>query len=181
MKILLVFDKTTEQKLSQHNYWEEAWDVPTWHPTFDDATQVALLLNKPTDLIEPLTGKHIYPADYLTPITYDYIYKTHVPMVSQGGIMLAPESLVATPGNTTISLSWTHMPDPFDKIIIRRALGPTAPDGVDVEVGGLEDPGKPSSYIDAGLTNGQQYSYSVFVVDAYSASPPASVSVTPMA
>lgn len=181
MKILLVFDKTTEQKLSQHNYWEDAWDVATWQPTFDDATQVALLLNKPTDLIQPSTGKSIYPANYLTPITYDYIYKTQVPMAAFGGIMLAPESLVATPGNTTISLSWTHMTDPFEKIVIRRALGPTAPDGVDVEVGVLEDPGKPSSYIDAGLINGQEYSYSVFVVDAYGASLPASVSATPSA
>ncbi len=149
------------------------------HPLFDDTTQVALLLNKPTDLLEISTGKPIYPANYLTPITYDYIYKSQVSMPALGGIMLASTGLVATPGNTTVSLSWTHMTDPFDKIIIRRALGATAPDGVDVEVGVLEDPGKPSTYVDAGLTNGQQYSYSVFVVDAYSASPPTSVSATP--
>lgn len=179
MKILLVFNKTTEQKCSQHNFWEDAWDVYVKHPTFDDTNQVALLLNKPTDLVDPGTGNPIYPENYDTAITYDYIYK---PFVSADNTPPAsPTALAATPGDTTISLTWENPTDPdFSKIIIRRASGSIYPPTVYDGIGVLEDTTPPSSYVGAGLTNGQEYSYSVFSADALgNVSSPATVSVTP--
>jgi plastocyanin len=74
--------------------------------------------------------------------------------------------LAATVTDTSIKLAWTNPGDAdFTGVTIRRALGDTAPatatSGTSV-TGGVATA---TSYIDTGLTVGQQYSYAVFAHD----------------
>ncbi len=74
-------------------------------------------------------------------------------------------SLVATPGDRQVSLSWTR-PSSADLagVMIVRKPGATAPSGP--EDGTVVYMGTASSCTDTGLTNGQTYAYAAFAYDA---------------
>ncbi len=73
----------------------------------------------------------------------------------------------ATPGNTSVALSWTRPGDSdYTGVMIRRAVGATAPSSP--TAGTLvSDVASPTSTItDSGLASGTQYSYAFFAHDA---------------
>src|SRR5262245_16001484 len=69
--------------------------------------------------------------------------------------------LQATAVGTTVTLTWTNPTTYFARVVVRRALGATPP--ADATSGDdLGDVGDGQSFVDAGLTAGATYSYSVF-------------------
>lgn len=74
--------------------------------------------------------------------------------------------LAATPGDTTISLVWSHPPEPdFVGVRIMRRTGgyPTSPTD-----GTLVYDGLATTFLDTGLTNGVTYYYAAYTYDIHS-------------
>ena len=92
------------------------------------------------------------------------------PLVTVGG-------LTATPGNGSVTLTWTNPTIRFDRVVIVRKAGSTPPateaDGTSIYTG------SGTTTTDIGLTNGSTYSYGAFVERDGGVSSPATAQATP--